>query len=154
MAFSITTQAFDGGARIPKDYTGDGADDSPDLAWGEGPSGTKSYALVCDDPDAPGKVWVHWVLFDLPASTRSLERGVPKQNALPSGAKQGRNDFGKIGYGGPAPPRGHGTHHYHFKLYALDASLGLGAGATKVDVEKAMKGHVLAQAEIVGTYSR
>jgi Raf kinase inhibitor-like YbhB/YbcL family protein len=106
-----------------------------------------------DDPDAPGGTWVHWVLFNLPAETRSLPEGVPEDPALKDGSRQGQNDFRRPGYGGPCPPRGP-AHRYYFKLYALDSALNLPAGAKKPDVEKAMKGHVLAQAELMGRYGR
>jgi Raf kinase inhibitor-like YbhB/YbcL family protein len=110
-------------------------------------------ALIVDDPDAPMGTWVHWVLYDLPANTRELPEGIAKQEELPSGARQGRNDFRKIGYGGPCPPPGP-AHRYFFKLYALDSKTKLKPGATKADLEKAMKGHVLAQAELIGRYQR
>jgi Raf kinase inhibitor-like YbhB/YbcL family protein len=154
MALKVTSSAFDAGTRIPKKHTCDGEDRSPALAWQGAPAGAKSFALLCDDPDAPGKTWVHWLLYDLPANAQTLEEGIPATPTLPSGARQGINDFGKTGYGGPCPPKGHGDHHYHFKVYALDAPLKLPAGAKKPDVEKAMAGHVLAQGEVIGTYSR
>src|SRR5258708_8944318 len=117
------------------------------------PATTQGFALIMDDPDAPVGTWVHWVLYDLPANTRELTEGVAKQEQLASGARQGRNDFGKIGYGGPCPPPGK-PHRYFFKLYALDAKLNLKAGASKADVEGAMKGRVLAQSELMGKYGR
>ena len=153
MALQVTSTAFSPGGMIPKKSTCDGADVSPQLAWTDPPAGTESFALIADDPDAPVGTWVHWLLYDLPASTRELAEGVPKQEQLPSGARQGRNDFGKIGYGGPCPPPGK-PHRYLFKLYALDAKTNLKAGATKGDAERAMKGHVLGQAELMGRYSR
>jgi hypothetical protein len=153
MTFKISTTAFDPGAAIPKKFTCDGPDVSPALAWNEPPVGTQSFALICDDPDAPVGTWVHWVLFDLPASSRALPEDTPKSDELPGGARQGRNDFRKIGYGGPCPPRGP-AHRYYFKLYALDAKLALKSGATKADVERAMAGHILAQAELMGRYQR
>ena len=125
MSIEVTSTAFQQGMTIPKQYTGDGADQSPPLRWSEPPSGTKSIALICDDPDAPRGTWVHWVLFNLPTQTRELEEGVPTTATLPSGAKQGKNDFGNIGYGGPAPPKGK-AHRYFFKLYALGVGRGLG----------------------------
>ena len=154
MNLRVRSMAFDSGSRIPKRHTGDGEDLSPALSWEGVPPGTASLALLCDDPDAPGKAWVHWVLYDLPAATRSLTEGVFDRETLPDGSKQGRNDFGKIGYGGPSPPRGHGDHHYHFKVYALDRPLGLPPGATKAQVDKAMAGRILAEGELVGIYSR
>jgi len=153
MAFHLTTTAFENGAFIPKKFTCDGPDISPQLAWTEPPPGTKCFALIMDDPDAPSGTWVHWVLYDLPADTRELAEGVPKEPELLGGARQGRNDFGKIGYNGPCPPKG-GPHRYFFKLYALDLRTNLQVGASKSDLERSMKGHVLAQAEIVGRFRR
>jgi len=153
MSLQISSAAFSAGEAIPRKFTCDGPDASPQLKWNDPPTNTQSIALIMDDPDAPGGTWVHWVLYDLPANNRELSEGVAKQEQLPSGARQGRNDFGKIGYGGPCPPPGK-PHRYFFKLYALDAKLGLKAGATKADVERAMKGHVLAQTELIGKYGR
>ena len=153
MALELKTTAFAPGGAIPKKFTCDGPDVSPALTWTEPPAGTQSFALVMDDPDAPVGTWVHWVLYDLPAGARELAENVPKSEELASGARQGRNDFRKIGYGGPCPPPGP-AHRYFFKLYALDAKLNLKAGTTKADVEKTMKGHILAQAELVGRYGR
>lgn len=153
MSIEITSTAFKAETSIPKQYTGDGADQSPPLHWSEPPSGAKSIALICDDPDAPRGTWVHWVLFNLPAETRELEEGVPMTTTLGNGAKQGKNDFGNIGYGGPAPPKGK-AHRYFFKLYALDLSLDLPSGATKAQLEGAMKGHILAEGQLMGTYKR
>jgi Raf kinase inhibitor-like YbhB/YbcL family protein len=153
MSIKLTSPAFQPGATIPKQYTGDGADRSPPLIWSDPPSGTKSLALICDDPDAPRGTWVHWVLFNLPATSRELEEGVPTTEVLDNGARQGKNDFGKIGYGGPAPPKGK-SHRYFFKLYALDVSLELKVGATKAQLVDAMKGHILAEGELVGNYGR
>jgi len=151
MAFQITTTAFRDGSSIPKKFTCDGPDVSPALSWGDSPAGTKSLAIIADDPDAPAGTWVHWVLYDLPADTRKLPEGVAKDRELPNGALQGRNDFGKIGYNGPCPPRG-SEHRYFFKLYALDSKTGLKAGVTKSELERAMKGHVLSQAQLVGKF--
>jgi Raf kinase inhibitor-like YbhB/YbcL family protein len=150
---AITSGAFTQGSAIPTRHTCDGTDLSPALAWGQPPEATKSLALICDDPDAPAGTWVHWVLFNLPAGTRSLPEAVPSDRELAQGARQGLNDFGKIGYGGPCPPKGP-AHRYYFKLYALDATLPLPAGATKSQVEKAMQGHILAQGELMGRYGR
>src|ERR1700736_854590 len=130
MKIELTSTAFREGEPIPKLYTGDGKDLSPPLKWTDPPAGTKSFALVCDDPDAPRGTWVHWVLFDLPATATGLPAGVPTSEELPSGGVQGRNDYGDIGWGGPQPPRGHGVHHYGFRLYALDAPLSLAPGST------------------------
>lgn len=153
MKFELSSTSFAAGASIAKRFTCDGQDDSPELHWSEAPAGTKSFALIADDPDAPVGTWVHWVLFNLPPETRALPESVPKTPSLPSKARQGKNDFGKIGYGGPCPPPGK-PHRYFFKLYALDAVLALEAGVTKADVESAMKGHILAQAELMGRYGR
>ena len=153
MALELKSTAFAPGGAIAKKFTCDGPDVSPALAWTEPPSGTKSFSLIMDDPDAPVGTWVHWVLYELPATARELAENVPQSEELPSGARQGRNDFRKTGYGGPCPPPGP-AHRYFFKLYALDSKLNLKAGGTKADVEKAMQGHVLAQAELVGRYAR
>jgi Raf kinase inhibitor-like YbhB/YbcL family protein len=152
-AMKISSDAFRANEAIPQKFTCDGPDASPKLNWSEPPAKTQSFALIVDDPDAPVGIWVHWVLFDLPGETRELAEGVAKQEQLSNGARQGRNDFGKIGYGGPCPPPGN-PHRYFFKLYALDAKLNLKAGVTKADVERAMKGHTLAQAELIGKYGR
>jgi len=149
----ISSAAFAAGEMIPKKFTCDGPDASPKLNWTEPPAKTQGFALIMDDPDAPAGTWVHWVLFDLPADARELAEEVAKQEQLANGARQGRNDFGKIGYGGPCPPPGN-PHRYFFKLYALDAKLNMKAGATKADVERAMRGHILAHAELVGRYAR
>jgi Raf kinase inhibitor-like YbhB/YbcL family protein len=153
MPIELTSTAFREGETIPKPHTGDGKDQSPPLKWADLPAGTKSIALIADDPDAPRETWVHWVLFNLPAETRELKEGVPTDKTLPNGAKQGTNDFKKIGYGGPAPPPGK-PHRYFFKLYALDAPLDLPPGATKDQVLAAMKGHLLAQGQLMGKYGR
>ncbi len=153
MTFAISSSAFSAGEAIPKKFTCDGPDVSPKLAWSDPPAKPQSFALIMDDPDAPGGTWVHWVLYDLPADTKELAEAVAKQEQLANGARQGRNDFGKVGYGGPCPPPGK-PHRYFFKLYALDAKLNLKAGASKADVERAMKSHILAQAELMGRYSR
>jgi Raf kinase inhibitor-like YbhB/YbcL family protein len=151
MAFHLTTTAFKNGGFVPNEFTCDGPDISPELAWAEPPAGTKIFALIMDDPDAPAGTWVHWVLYDLPGDARKLGEGVAKDLQLPEGARQGRNDFGKIGYDGPCPPKG-GPHRYFFKLYALDRKTNLKAGASKAELERAMKGHILAEAELVGRF--
>jgi Raf kinase inhibitor-like YbhB/YbcL family protein len=153
MKIELSSQAFQAGAAIPKRYTADGADKSPPLRWGEPPKGTQSIALICDDPDAPAGIWVHWVLWNLPAQSRELSEGVPTDESLASGARQGTNDFGKTGYGGPSPPKGK-PHRYFFKLYALDTTLDAPRGATKAQIEQAMKGHILAEGQLTGTYGR
>jgi len=153
MALHITSPEFSEGEAIPKKFTCDAQDVSPQLKWNEPPAKTQSFALVMDDPDAPAGTWVHWVLYDLAADTGELPEGVAKQEQLASGTRQGRNDFGKIGYGGPCPPPGK-PHRYFFKLYALDTRLNLKSGATKADLERAMKSHIVAQAELIGRYGR
>ena len=148
----IKSPAFAHGDSIPPKYTCDGADVSPPLSFAGVPAGAKSLALIADDPDAPAGTWVHWVVWNIPAGAKSLEEGVPAREALPNGARQGINDFRRIGYGGPCPPSG--THRYFFKLYALDTMLDLPASTTKQDLEKGMQGHTLAQAELMGRYRR
>ena len=151
--FQLRSPAFASNGAIPSKYTCEGADVSPPLAWSGAPEGTKSFALVVDDPDAPDpaapkRVWVHWVVFDLPATTTSLGAGA----ALPSGARAGRNDYGRDRWNGPCPPIG--RHRYFHKLYALDVTIGDAGPLTKAALEKAMKGHVLEQAELIGTYQK
>ncbi len=148
-----SSSAFQEGGKIPAKYTCEGQDVSPALTWGEPPAGTQSFALIVDDPDAPAGVWTHWVLFNLPADSRQLPEAIPSQNQLSSGALQGRNDFGSIGYGGPCPPPG-GPHRYYFTLYALDQPLDLKAGASRRQVLDAIQGHILAQGQLMGTYER
>jgi Raf kinase inhibitor-like YbhB/YbcL family protein len=148
----LKSQAFKEGEMIPAKYTCDAEDISPPLSWDTVPGGTKSLALICDDPDAPAGTWVHWVIYDLPADIRELKENIPPQKELENTAKQGMTDFRKIGYGGPCPPGG--THRYFFKLYALDAPLKLEAGITKAQLLKAMEGHVLAEAKLMGKYKR
>jgi Raf kinase inhibitor-like YbhB/YbcL family protein len=153
VSFQISTNAFSRGGTIPKKYTCDGPDVSPPLNWTDTPAATKSFALIADDPDAPVGTWVHWVAFNVPAASRQLPEVVKKEEQLPDGTLQGRNDFRKIGYGGPCPPPGT-PHRYFFKLYALDTMLNLKAGATKQDVERAMQGHVVGEAQLMGRYGR
>jgi Raf kinase inhibitor-like YbhB/YbcL family protein len=153
MTITIKSSAFQPGAAIPARFTGDGANVSPPLTWSGVPSDAKSLALICDDPDAPAGTWVHWVLYELPATASDLPEKVPASEALSNNAKQGKNDFQKIGYGGPAPPPGK-PHRYYFKLYALDIDPGLKAGATKQELLHAMKGHVLGEGQLMGTYQR
>ncbi|MGD2295867.1 MAG: YbhB/YbcL family Raf kinase inhibitor-like protein [Candidatus Aminicenantes bacterium] len=152
MDIKITSDAFQEGDMIPKKHTCDGINISPQLAWEGVPEGTETLALINDDPDAPMGTWVHWVVFDIPAHVREIPENVPPERELGTGGKQGVNDFGKIGYGGPCPPSG--THRYYFKLYALDSVIGLERGATKDDLLKAMEGHILAQGQLMGRYSR
>lgn len=153
MAFQISATAFSAGESIPRKFTCDGSDVSPALNWTDPPAATLSFALIMDDPDAPVGTWVHWVLYDLPPGARDLPENVAKQEQLPTGARQGRNDFRKIGYGGPCPPPGK-PHRYFFKLYALDTKLDLKSGASKADAERTMQGHILAQSQLIGRYSR
>ena len=153
MTFQLTSSAFHDGEMIPANYSADGADYSPPLAWSGQPPATASLALICDDPDAPQSTWVHWVLFNLGGDVHELPEHTPTDATLSNGAQQGKNDFGKFGYGGPAPPRGK-PHRYFFKMYALDAKLKLPAGATKEQLLKAMQGHVLAEAHLMGKYQR
>jgi Raf kinase inhibitor-like YbhB/YbcL family protein len=157
MSLTLQTTAFQNGQAIPVRFTGDGADVSPELTWTDPPAGTKELALIVDDPDAPtAEPWVHWVLYKLPPDVRTLaEGGSSRQpHSHPSGTLEGKNSWGTTGYRGPAPPKGHGTHHYYFRLYALDAPLQAAAGLDKNALLKLMKGHILAQAEQVGTYQR
>jgi Raf kinase inhibitor-like YbhB/YbcL family protein len=148
----LTSPAFTEGGMIPAQYTCNGADISPPLAWEEVPEDAKSLALIVDDPDAPVGTWVHWVLYNLPASTRELKENITKTKILLDGAMQGTNDFRKIGYNGPCPPGG--THRYFFKLYALDEMVDLNPGARKKDLVDAMKGHILAECQLMGKFSR
>ncbi|TAJ11324.1 YbhB/YbcL family Raf kinase inhibitor-like protein [Marinilabiliaceae bacterium JC017] len=146
----LTSPVFDEGGLIPEKYTCDGIDVSPSLKWSSMPVGTKTIAIICDDPDAPMGTWVHWVIYNLPATTDVLPEEVPAVKILPNGAMQGKNDFGKIGYGGPCPPSG--THRYYFKIYALDDELMVEAGITKSQLEKAMQGHILSEGQLMGRY--
>jgi Raf kinase inhibitor-like YbhB/YbcL family protein len=152
MALELRSSAFSEGSRIPSKYTCDGKDASPPLSWTGIPAGGKSLALTCDDPDAPAGLWVHWVVFDLPPSATGLPEGVAATPEISGGGRQGKNDFRKIGYGGPCPPSG--THRYVFTLYAVDRTLGLPAGATRQDLLAAIKNHTLGEATLTGTYSR
>jgi Raf kinase inhibitor-like YbhB/YbcL family protein len=156
MSFLLRSAAFANNGAIPKKYTCEGDDVSPPLAWSDAPAGTKSYALIVDDPDAPDPkapktVWVHWVLYDIPASANALPEAVTP-SALPSGTRQGANDWKRPGYGGPCPPIG--RHRYFFKLYALDTELTDLGQPTKSKLEQAMNGHVLGKVELVGTYEK
>jgi Raf kinase inhibitor-like YbhB/YbcL family protein len=151
--FALTSTAFQAGAEIPRKYTCDGEDVSPPLRWQNAPAGTQAFALIVDDPDAPGGPWVHWVIYDLPATTTELAEASVKTDTLANGAKQGTNDFRNVGYGGPCPPPGP-AHRYYFKLYALDAPTHLKPRATKQQVLDALKGHVLGEAELMGHRKR
>lgn len=149
----LTTTAFAQQARIPAQFTEDGQDVSPALSWSGAPTGTQAFALVMEDPDAPVGTWIHWVLYDLPVQTLALPQGQARTATLSSGAKQGKNSWGKLGYNGPAPPPGK-PHRYFFRLYALSAPTGLVAGVTRPDLDRAMKGKVLGEATWMGTYQR
>lgn len=152
MALELNSPVFNKGELIPRKYTCDGDDISPPLQWSDFPGGTKSFALICDDPDAPVGTWDHWVLYNIPAKMSALPEGVSSDADLSDGSRNGRNSWGQLGYGGPCPPGG--THRYFFKLYALDSVLGLASGASKYQLLRAMEGHILAQAELMGRYSR
>jgi len=147
---SVSSSAFNEGESIPRKYTGEGDDVSPPLKWGSLPAKTESVALLVEDPDAPKGTFTHWVLFNLPASTRDLPE-TASGGKLPKGAVQGTNDFGKTGYGGPKPPKGK-AHRYYFKVFALDKKLDLDAKARRADLDSAMRGHVLAEGALMGTY--
>jgi Raf kinase inhibitor-like YbhB/YbcL family protein len=156
VAFELTSTAFAPNASMPPQYTSDGKDVSPPLAWSGAPAGTKCFALIVDDPDAPDPkapkmTWVHWVLYEIPVSASSLAEGVAKKD-LPAGTREGTNDWKRTGWGGPSPPIG--RHRYFFKLYALGAALGDLSSPKKAQLEKAMEKHVLAKAELVGTYQK
>jgi Raf kinase inhibitor-like YbhB/YbcL family protein len=153
MGFELKSQAFSVSGTIPTQHTCDGADLSPSLEWTGVPEGVETFALIADDPDAPGGTWVHWVLYNIPADSRSLPQGVPAKQKLEGGAVQGTNDFRRIGYGGPCPPPGR-PHRYFFKMYALKTKINLPPGATKKQLLKAMEGHILAQTELMGKYGR
>jgi Raf kinase inhibitor-like YbhB/YbcL family protein len=152
MNITIESPAFKNGEYIPSKYTCDGEDISPALKWSNIPEGTKSLALICDDPDAPIGDWVHWVLYNIPPETRELKEHIPSDKILKDGSIHGLNDWKRYGYGGPCPPSG--VHRYFFKLYALDTKLNLGPGATKKQLLDAMKGHIIAQGELMGKYQR
>ena len=154
---TLTSSAFADGGQIPRKYSGEGRDVSPPLSWTDSPDGTRELAMIVDDPDAPtAQPWVHWVIYKIPAGTTALSEAIAATAELvdPPGARQGKNSWPTIGYRGPMPPPGHGTHHYHFKLYALNIQLDLSSEADKQDLAAAMTGHILAEAELVGTYER
>jgi Raf kinase inhibitor-like YbhB/YbcL family protein len=153
MAFTLRSIAFETGTSIPRVHTCDGRDVSPALRWDSSPPGTQSFALVCEDPDAPAGTWTHWVIYGIPEKLRQLPEGVPPEGTLPDGTAQGKNDFGRLGYGGPCPPRGR-PHRYFFRLYALDERPPLAPGLSRKGLLEALKGHVLAQAELYGLYGR
>src|SRR5574337_341540 len=151
--FRIESTSFKGGAFIPARFSCQGENISPPLKWTNAPTGARSFALIVDDPDAPGGIWTHWVVFNLPGQTRALDESVPKRDELPNGGLQGLTSFGSVGYGGPCPPPGK-AHHYIFRLYALDAMLSLQPGASREDVLAALKGHALGQAQLTGLFKR
>jgi Raf kinase inhibitor-like YbhB/YbcL family protein len=156
-SFDLISTAFENGSVIPRKFTEDGQNVSPPLQWNAAPPGVKEFALVVDDRDAPHPVpWVHWLLYRIPGTTTGLPEGIPpaERPANPPRARQGMNSWEKIGYRGPAPPRGHGVHHYHFRLHALDVELKLDPRMTRDDLVRAIQGHVLAEAELIGTYQR
>ena len=152
MALEISSSAFSEGEMIPIRYTCDGLDISPELSWKGVPEAARSMALICDDPDAPMGTWIHWVLFNIPASANGLTAEIPSDASLENGARHGTNDFRRLGYGGPCPPGG--THRYFFKLYALDAELNLESGIRKAELLDAMQGHILAEGQLMGIYKR
>jgi Raf kinase inhibitor-like YbhB/YbcL family protein len=153
MTILISSPAFVEEGFIPAKYTCEGEDVSPPLRWSEPPPGTRSVALICDDPDAPGGAWVHWILYGLPPSIKELPEAIPTRESLPSGARQGTNDFKRIGYGGPCPPPG-APHRYFFRVYALGSENDLPPGATKEDLLGAMEGQILAEGRLTGKYKR
>ena len=153
ITLSLSSTAFKEGDKIPVKYTCDGQDISPPLVWSEPPQKTQAFALIADDPDAPGGVFTHWVLFNLSSNVRQLNEDIPAQERLQNGASQGKNDFGRIGYGGPCPPRGP-AHRYRFTIYALDKPLDLKPGVSKKQLLDATKAHILAQGQLIGTYQR
>ncbi len=152
MSIDIQSDVFEEGGDIPAKYTCDGKDISPPLKWSGFSDSTKSFAIICDDPDAPVGTWVHWVICNIPVSMTSLPEGIKIKETVLEGVLQGINDFRRIGYGGPCPPRG--THRYYFRIYALDSMLDLTAGASKLKLLKTMEGHILSKGELMGKYSR
>jgi Raf kinase inhibitor-like YbhB/YbcL family protein len=153
MEIDLASPAFREGEPIPKQYTGDGKDLSPPMTWPDAPGGTQSFALICEDPDAPRKTWVHWVVYNIPAARRELAAELPKEARLADGSSQGVNDFGKVGYGGPAPPPGK-PHRYFFRLFALDQRLPEKTHVTRDRLMAEMNGHILAEGQLIGTYGR
>jgi Raf kinase inhibitor-like YbhB/YbcL family protein len=151
--WSLQSTAFDESGRMPTSFTADGRDSSPPFRWGTAPSGTRSFAFSCEDPDAPSGVFVHWVMWNIPETATGLPEGVSNLGSLPDGTRQGTNGFKKTGYGGPSPPAGQ-THRYVFTVYALDTVLELPSSATNVDLQRAMSGHVLAESKLVAKYGR
>jgi len=148
----VRSSAFGEGERIPSEFTCDGANVSPPIVWSGIPPHTQSIAIIVDDPDVPSGDWAHWVIYDLPPSLMGIQAGAPASEKLPAGGIQGRTNFGRIGYGGPCPPKG--AHRYFFKVYTLDAMLHLKSGATKKELLEAMRGHVLGEGALMGRYER
>ena len=153
MTFQLTSIAFEEGRRIPRQYTADGADTSPPLKWSDPPAETRSLALICEDPDAPRGIWTHWIVYNIPAESRELCAGAPSDRILANGTVQGVNDFGKIGYAGPAPPPGK-AHRYFIKLYALDQMFDLKADIRREPFLQALKGRICSETQLMGTYAR
>jgi hypothetical protein len=153
MAFELTSSAFSAEGTIPDRYTCEGANVSPTLRWSHAPEGTQGFALVCEDPDAPGGTFTHWLIYDIPPAREELPEDVPAEPTLSWGAAQGRNDFGNVGYGGPCPPAGE-THRYFFRLYALDQALDLPPGASRSQLLSAIEEHALARTGLMGRYGR
>jgi Raf kinase inhibitor-like YbhB/YbcL family protein len=153
MGITVTSAAFSPGQPIPVKFTGQGLNISPDLAWSGAPANVKSYVLVCDDPDAPGGTWVHWTIWNIPSSAARLSEGVTSDATLANGSIQGVTSSGRHGYGGPMPPKGN-VHHYYFRMYALDTLLSLDASASRAQLDEAIRGHVLSQGQLMGTYQR
>jgi Raf kinase inhibitor-like YbhB/YbcL family protein len=151
MSLRLTSRGFQNEGTIPEKHSKDGGNVSPPLAWRDVPEGTKTFALIVDDPDAPSGVFVHWLLYGIPANTTELNENMPASGTLPGGARQGRNGFGDLGYGGPQPPSG--THRYFFHLYALDYEPPLSAGASREEVDEAIQGHTIEEAQLMGRYS-
>jgi Raf kinase inhibitor-like YbhB/YbcL family protein len=149
----LTSPAFRPGELIPARHACDGDDLSPALAWSDPPHRTRAFALIVEDPDAPGGVFTHWVIFDLPPDARHLPEGVPRTERPPRGGVQGRNDFGNVGYDGPCPPPGQ-THHYRFRLYALDEPVAAEPRTTRHELLAAIEGHVVTRVDLIGTYRR
>ena len=148
----VISPAFNEGGMIPKQYTCDGINISPPIKWNDAPKGTKTFALICDDPDAPVGTWVHWIVYNIPSEIHELSEKLPTSEVLPNGIHQGINDFRKIGYGGPCPPGG--THRYFFKVYALSKKLNFKAGMTKSELLKEMDGSILSEGTLIGKYKR
>ena len=154
LGIEVTSAAFTEGSRIPVKYTCEGGNTSPPLSWTGVPAGTRSIALIADDPDTPGGTWVHWVYYGIPPNVAELPEGVPTKETLPDKSRQGTSDFESVGYGGPCPPPGRGVHRYYSKVYALDTEVDLGPGATKKDLLARIEGSVLAEGRLIGTYER